>query len=337
MTDHHPPEAHTPAATRLAHTIKELREQAKLSQNQLGKRIGYTRQYISLAERPNHNLPSLDLVRALDHALNARGRLLTLREQAKTEQQKRRRGVRPTAPPRIRSEAGEVDPWLLADALTRSGITATALDHMERAAFLYAQRYPSIPPNALWPSVSGQIARVNEALSHPQPRRVRRRVASLLAVLTGIAGNLCLDLNQYDRADGYFDVAGLAALEAESSDLATWIFAVRSLGPYFTGDYRSAVELLVRAELESASSSPRRRAWVSALLARAHAAMGDTHASLRALDTARRHVEAINTPPPGHRLLRRCSLGRPRRHHLPPAASNSTGHGVAAHGAQPAR
>ncbi|MFE9751401.1 helix-turn-helix transcriptional regulator [Saccharothrix saharensis] len=90
MTDHHPPEADTPAATRLAHTIKELREQAKLSQNQLGKRIGYTRQYISLAERPNHNLPSLDLIRALDHALNAHGQLLTLRQQAKTEQQMRR-------------------------------------------------------------------------------------------------------------------------------------------------------------------------------------------------------------------------------------------------------
>ncbi|XVS62079.1 helix-turn-helix transcriptional regulator [Actinosynnema sp. CA-299493] len=299
MTNHRSPDSDITAAARLAQEIKERREQAGLSQPQLAKLIGYTRQYVSLAERAGHNLPSIEVVKAIDNALDANGQLLALREQAKAEQQAQRRGKRWIEPVVSPSDGSDINPWVLVDTLTRSDISGTALDHMERAASLYAQRYPAIPPNALWPSVSGQIARINDVLSRPQPQRVRRRVASLLGVLTGIAGNLCLDRNRQDEAVGYFDVAELAALEAESPDLATWVFAVRSLGPFFSGDYRLAVESLERAYLESASSSPRRRAWVSALLARAHAAMGDTRASLRALDAARRHVEAINDPPQG--------------------------------------
>ncbi|MDQ3576786.1 MAG: hypothetical protein M3443_04120, partial [Actinomycetota bacterium] len=61
------------------------------------------------------------------------------------------------------------EPWALADALTRSTIDGSALDHMERAVHGYAQRYPSTSPNLLWPSVSAQITRLNDALSHPQP------------------------------------------------------------------------------------------------------------------------------------------------------------------------
>ncbi|WP_157620405.1 helix-turn-helix transcriptional regulator, partial [Saccharothrix sp. NRRL B-16348] len=49
----------TAAAIRLALEIKRRREEAGLSQPQLARRIGYTRQYVSLAERPGHNLPSL--------------------------------------------------------------------------------------------------------------------------------------------------------------------------------------------------------------------------------------------------------------------------------------
>ncbi|MFD0203755.1 MULTISPECIES: helix-turn-helix transcriptional regulator [Saccharothrix] len=81
-----------PPATLLAEEIKRRRNDAKLSQPQLAQRIGYTRQYVSLAERPGHNLPSLEVVKAIDEALDARGELLALRERARAEQQRRRRG-----------------------------------------------------------------------------------------------------------------------------------------------------------------------------------------------------------------------------------------------------
>ncbi|MBY8853181.1 helix-turn-helix domain-containing protein, partial [Saccharothrix sp. MB29] len=74
---HGAPEA---AATRLADEIRHRRNQAGMSQPELARLIGYTRQYVSHAERPQTNLPSLELVRALDKTLKAGGLLLELRE-----------------------------------------------------------------------------------------------------------------------------------------------------------------------------------------------------------------------------------------------------------------
>lgn len=75
------------ASSQLAAEIKRRREGAGLSQLQLAQRIGYTRQYVSLAERSGHNLPSLDIVRAIDKVLGAGGHLIELRDRAKLEQQ----------------------------------------------------------------------------------------------------------------------------------------------------------------------------------------------------------------------------------------------------------
>jgi transcriptional regulator with XRE-family HTH domain len=80
-----------PAAAQLAEEIRRRRLAADLSHAQLGAKIGYSRQYVSLAERPRKGLPSADLVRALDHGLGADGALLGLREEAETAKQARRR------------------------------------------------------------------------------------------------------------------------------------------------------------------------------------------------------------------------------------------------------
>ncbi|MEU4802989.1 helix-turn-helix transcriptional regulator [Actinosynnema sp. NPDC023587] len=83
-----------PAGVRLAHEIRRRRTEAGLSQPQLARMIGYTRQYVSLAERVGHNLPSAEVIRALDQALNAMGALIALRERCRSEQ-KRLRGKSP--------------------------------------------------------------------------------------------------------------------------------------------------------------------------------------------------------------------------------------------------
>ena len=55
-----------PAVARLTEEIRRLRKDADLSHAQLAGQIDYSRQYVSLAERPRKSLPSADLVRALD-------------------------------------------------------------------------------------------------------------------------------------------------------------------------------------------------------------------------------------------------------------------------------
>ncbi|WP_165960467.1 helix-turn-helix domain-containing protein [Actinocrispum wychmicini] len=78
------------AVARLAGEIRRLRKAAGLSQSKLAADLGYTRQYVSRAERSGRPLPSADLVKALDLALAAGGELLRLREQAQLEQRARR-------------------------------------------------------------------------------------------------------------------------------------------------------------------------------------------------------------------------------------------------------
>lgn len=81
------------AAAFLASEIRRRRVEAGLSQPQLARRIGYTRQYVSYAERVRANLPSLEIVRALDSALDAGGALVALRGRAKEEQNRVRRAA----------------------------------------------------------------------------------------------------------------------------------------------------------------------------------------------------------------------------------------------------
>lgn len=191
------------------------------------------------------------------------------------------------------------EPWALADTLTRASIDGVALGHMARAVHGLAERYPSTPPHELWPTVSGLLTRLNDALSHPQPQRVRRQAVVLLGILSGIAGGLWVDFSRRDQATAYFDVAELAAREAESPDLAAWALATRSVDAFAAGDTRTAVTLLTRAEHEATASGPRRRAWVNALRARAAAAHGDHATSAHALEAAYRQAEAITEPPGG--------------------------------------
>ncbi|MGH3698402.1 MAG: helix-turn-helix domain-containing protein [Pseudonocardiaceae bacterium] len=84
-----------PLAQQLAEEIRRLRKAAGLSQPRLAALIGYTRQYVSLAERPKRGLLSAELVTAIDDALGAGGALVVLRQQADAE----RKARRPTFPP----------------------------------------------------------------------------------------------------------------------------------------------------------------------------------------------------------------------------------------------
>ncbi len=78
---------------RLAEEIRKRRKAAGLSQPALAALIGYTRQYVSLAERPKRGLPSAQLVKAIDDALGAGGSLVALRQQAYAQ----RKACRPGA------------------------------------------------------------------------------------------------------------------------------------------------------------------------------------------------------------------------------------------------
>ncbi|WP_084532760.1 helix-turn-helix transcriptional regulator [Nocardia fusca] len=136
-------------ADELAREIKRLRTEAGMSQRVLAGRIGYSRQYVSMAEWEDANLPSRELISALDGALGANGGLIRLRDQA---QDLHRAGqwqvasapshpVHPAArlPLETRSDlVGELLPVLATPGRSDSGIEAIHSPHA--VAETYAQQ-----------------------------------------------------------------------------------------------------------------------------------------------------------------------------------------------------
>ncbi|MGN9911609.1 hypothetical protein ACTMTJ_29025 [Phytohabitans sp. LJ34] len=179
------------------------------------------------------------------------------------------------------------DPWSLAAALTRSSIDAAIMDRFERLVLVQAMRYPSTPPTVMWPTIRQELQRAEAALAERQTLSIQRRLVNVIGTLSGIAGNLSVDLGRPARALEYFDVSWVAADEAANNDLAAWSLALQSIDPFFRGYGDEAASLLDQAaELADSESSARRRAWVAALRARAHAAAGNASTAAQALESA---------------------------------------------------
>jgi len=106
-----------------------------------------------------------------------------------------------------------------------------------------------------------------------------------------------LDLGDPLQAEGYFEVGRAAGREAEDDALAAWVLTTQSIGPFYTGDLTQAVELLDQAaHLVAHSGSPRREAWVNAMAARAHAALGHHDLTHTALDRSAARLAEADSP-----------------------------------------
>src|SRR5262249_44701702 len=139
-----------------------------------------------------------------------------------------------------------------------------------------------------------------QALSQPQTVQLRRRAVRLVGVLSGIAGNLSLDTGRDDEAVGFFELGRLAGGEAEDADLMAWVLATHSIASFFVGRAGEAAVLLDEAgELARRACGPRRRAWIQAHRARAHAAAGEGVTAVACLDAARAALESVTDPPHG--------------------------------------
>jgi transcriptional regulator with XRE-family HTH domain len=257
--------------------LRQRRALAGLSQAKLAKAAFVSQSLISKLEN-GVETPSRQVAEACDRALNADGALLTF-----------------LGPPRPVAGEAELEPWELTDTLTRSSLNIRTLDQMRRAVLGYASRYPEASPNQLLPLVNAQLRRLRQALGHPQNISTRRETVGLLGVLGGIAGNLALDGGDRDRAQGYFDVGRMAGAEAEDNDLTAWILATNSIERFYNGEHSESLTLLHEAAgLAKNSSSARRQAWISALMARSQAAMKEDTAALRALDRAYQTMAAVD-------------------------------------------
>jgi tetratricopeptide (TPR) repeat protein len=186
----------------------------------------------------------------------------------------------------------DAQPWRLARALEAASIGSAGVAALEQAVGEFARSYPSTPPIVLAEPVFEHFRDVVRLLEGPLPVARRRRLAVVAGHLSGVAGNLSFDLREETRALAYFEVAVQAADDADAPDLAAWALATRSIVPAYTGDPVAALRLLQEAQDRAAGHvSPSRHAWLAALEARAHAALGDARSSLAALGRAEAAIE----------------------------------------------
>ncbi|QMU76004.1 helix-turn-helix domain-containing protein [Streptacidiphilus sp. PB12-B1b] len=174
--------------------------------------------------------------------------------------------------------------WEILDTLTRSTVSPDVLLHLEAAVLHNATLYPSTPPGRLIPGMTRQLAKLHRLLDQPQAVTARRRCVQLLGVLCGLMGLAYLDTGDTVQSSALIHLGQIAATEGEDDALTAWLLTMQSIGLFAAHRVDQASELLVRADRLAEAAPPRRRAWVTANLARAQAATGRRDAALRALD-----------------------------------------------------
>jgi transcriptional regulator with XRE-family HTH domain len=237
--------------------------------------------------------PSPELAALLDQKLGCGGALITA---AQLES-----GRSAVALQSAHSLESGTQPWALADTLTRSSLSITALDFMEEAVTSLAARYPFTPPVDLIPGVQAMLNAVNGALGESQPLAVRARCVGLAGILCGVVGQIADDMGRPDKSAAWFSAGAVAAAETADRDLTAWLLALRAIGCHFRGEYVPAAGFLDRAVESAASCTPRRRAWLATLSARAQAAVaarrdGRADGVRQAIEAARGYLDAADAP-----------------------------------------
>lgn len=299
------------AADQLAAEIRRRRRTAKLSQRELAHRSGYTREYVSTAERYGANLPSRDLVRALDRALDAEGSLLALRERAKAEQLALREDVldghlcdRSWV---ISSGVYDRQEKLRTDA---SGLPVARVDLADRASvavggsdvqmFIDAHKHyermyrhsGGLPAGMRLESFLNEYAAPLLAGSYSDSigRQLRRAVGALVA----LAGIYSYDCEHHGAAQRYFDHALRLAKSSGDLRFGGYVYALMVNQALALGDFRQAVDHTEAAMGYAADHmSPALMADLRVMQAKAYAQMGEPQLTYSAIAEAESSAERI--------------------------------------------
>ncbi|MFT7837712.1 helix-turn-helix transcriptional regulator [Saccharothrix sp. BKS2] len=282
MSDDEHPDTAEPAGVRLAREIRRRRTAAGLSQPQLARRVGYTRQYVSLAERADHNLPSTEIVKALDHALHADGALTTLREQGKREKERQRRQSADTKAPDNPGTHAPTRPAL-------SRFTETHLDdalrHLGEQWHLLVKTDNLFGPRFAIRSVCEHIDLIN-GIAGTVRGAARREVVGLAARYAESAAWLHEDAGEASHALHWTDRAMEWSYESGDRAMLAWTLFRRSQQATTGGDPARTIGMAEAAGRDTTALSNPMRAAITQQEAQGYALDGDEHTAHLKLDQA---------------------------------------------------
>ncbi|MEU7524704.1 helix-turn-helix transcriptional regulator [Saccharothrix sp. NPDC042600] len=287
---------HESADARLRHEIKTRREAAKLSQARLGALIGYTRQYVSLAEREGHNLPSLELVTAIDDALGAGGALVLLRDAARRTRLRARTVSAPDQNRTVLPVADELsyDDDIVHVAIPRLRQALDALDMPDDgpvrpiATLRYeVERLNQHRLNARYVDivrcVPDLLAELSRARQHGDERH-RGEVASALTLALRAADGVAFKFRYFDLSSRIIDLMRGFAAVAEDPLLGAVAAYVRTETYFASGDLTTASRVLEQAIDQVRVHSRASAAALGALHMRAAVVAGRSMQADRARD-----------------------------------------------------
>ncbi|GAA3458199.1 transcriptional regulator [Saccharothrix longispora] len=282
MTDDEHPSASEPVGVRLAREIRRRRTAVGLSQPQLAQRIGYTRQYVSLAERVDHNLPSMEIVKAIDRALDADGALTTLREQGKREQERQRRQSTDTKAPN--TPGTHVPPRLSLSRFTETHLD-DALRHLREQWHLLVKTDNLFGPRFAIKSVREHIDLIN-GIAGTVRGAARRDVVGLAARYAESAAWLHEDAGEGSLALHWTDRAMEWSYESGDRAMLAWTLFRRSQQATTDGDPARTIGMAEAAGRDTTALSNPMRAAVTQQEALGYALDGDERTTHRKLDQA---------------------------------------------------
>jgi transcriptional regulator with XRE-family HTH domain len=282
----------------LAREIRRRREAADLSYSELANIVGYSREYVSRAERPSKGLASSGLVAAIDVALQAGGALTALREHLQRQREHRRIAPAPAvseddgdgAEVRQRPIRLEDDLVEVAASLSRSDVSSETIEEIDRVVVALAEAHTSVTSN----SMLGQLVGVHSRIRSLQQSRLRlRHRRELHRIQSDLLAHGCVVLGDVDRAQEAerWGRAALAfAQEADASPARPCTALAKTLR--WRGRFAESAEM-ARLGLAMAPRLPV-RVQLASQEANAAALMGHRDRAVEALDRARSLVEGTS-------------------------------------------
>ncbi|MFN2495125.1 MAG: helix-turn-helix domain-containing protein [Pseudonocardiaceae bacterium] len=269
-------------ACQLADEIRARRHAMAWAQPELAARIGYTPQYVSLAERPKQGLASAALIQAIDTALDAGGVLLALRDQADAARKACRPGASPTMEadddagrePGTPSEGAEVTNSKRRELITSAAaITFGASLDEPVVSILAAADEPQVPTRVrmgdvrdlrcAWETVRASMSRAGGGAA-------RHQALAALRWATAMQESSCTPAARVE----------LAAMTAKLADSAAW-------ASFDAGKHGSARQLsLLGLQAARVSGDLGMRSWVASGLARQEIYVGNWSSGLELVQLA---------------------------------------------------
>ncbi|MFJ2863666.1 helix-turn-helix domain-containing protein [Kitasatospora sp. NPDC087314] len=270
-------------------TVFQTARRAGISPAQIARRTGLSISRVTEIMSGPREVSSMGVIERIADGMRIPGRMLGLAD----------RPWETTPGPTAYQPAAVPETWEVLDMLSRSTASDAALANLEMAVADVAYRYPETPLDESVSTLKRQLASVHELLSRPQTLKARRRCTQILTVVSGLLAFAHHDLGDRGRSDAHFHLSAVAAGEGEADDLAAWLLTMQSIVEYTAGRWDTAATLLQQAAGLSQVASPRRRAWVTANLARALAATGRQAEALATLDEATYLLDIASTEPLG--------------------------------------